>query len=137
MSVISGVFYVNVPQGKEPPTAYKTEKSAVLSLSVIKNYSKRDEPGVWYTAKIWGKLAEILSGTIKKGDKFYLAGSLEASEYNERVTQEIRVFEIERVTTLPLTGTTPGDNPPATEDITKKAAEPEKETTENYDDIPF
>lgn len=68
----------------------KDESQAVLILSIATNYKYIDKSGQevtksqWHKVVIFRKMACIIRKTVKVGDRFFVEGKIEYSEYSDK-----------------------------------------------------
>ena len=90
--------------GADPELKYTKNQNAVASLSVgvsenlSKNSPKDKKPKTyWHKCRRWGKSAENLKSTLKKGDKVFLKGTLIYDSWQDKADRwhKDAVIEIE------------------------------------------
>jgi len=93
--------------GRDPEIRYSSSGSAVVNLSVATNESWKDretgeaqERTEWHRIVIFGKLGEIASQYLKKGEQAYFEGRIKTSKWqdqsgNDRYTTEIVATEMQ------------------------------------------
>lgn len=73
--------------GRDPETKYSANGDAITSFSVASTESFKDKSGqkqdrtTWITCTAFGKLAEICSEWIKKGNPIFYKGDLRIEEW--------------------------------------------------------
>ena len=145
---------------RDPEMRYTPNGQAVASFAIATNRRWKDKDGnnqeqtEFHDIVAWGKLAEIMSQILHKGNKVYVEGRLqtrqwEAQDGNKRTRTEIVVDDF--VALSPKGEATSGGNlgegveefpisSPASEEkaTTKKPAKKvEQEEEINLDEIPF
>lgn len=71
--------------GQEPELRYSASQNAVLTFSVADNYGKDDKKKTtWWNIIVFGKLAENVANTIKKGTSVIISGRLEQEEFTTK-----------------------------------------------------
>lgn len=105
--------------GQDPKLA-TAGNTPVLTFSVATSeYYKKDgqnkEITTWHTIKVWGKLAEILSDKLAKGDLVLVVGIERTDKGKDRHGNEVTYHSIraDRVTRLNKRETQRTDAPPA------------------------
>jgi len=74
--------------GKDPEVRYSQSGSAVCTFSVATSESwtkdgQKQEKTEWHNVVAFNKQAETLEKYLKKGDKVYLEGKLQTSQYEK------------------------------------------------------
>lgn len=90
--------------GKDPEVREtKSGNIATLSLATSEKYTdkngQKQENTEWHNLVVYGKLADVVSKYVKKGDKLYVEGSIttrkwEDKEGNTRYTTEVKVRDL-------------------------------------------
>lgn len=90
--------------GKDPETRTAGSTSvASISLATSEKYTNKQgekvENTTWHNLEFWGKLADIASQYIKKGDMIYVEGTTvtdkwQDKEGNDRYTTKVKVKEL-------------------------------------------
>jgi single-strand DNA-binding protein len=93
--------------GRDPEIRYSSNGNAVVSISVATNEAWKDretgeaqERTEWHRIVIFGKLGEIASQYLKKGEQVYFEGRIKTSKWqdqsgNDRYTTEIVANEMQ------------------------------------------
>ncbi len=93
--------------GRDPEIRYSNKGNAVVNLSVATNEVWKDrqtgeqqERTEWHRVVIFGKLGEVASQYLKKGEQAYFEGRLRTSKWqdqsgNDRYTTEIVASEMQ------------------------------------------
>ena len=93
--------------GRDPEIRYSSNGKAVVSISVATNEAWKDretgeaqERTEWHRIVIFGKLGEIASQYLKKGEQAYFEGRIKTSKWqdqsgNDRYTTEIVANEMQ------------------------------------------
>jgi single-strand DNA-binding protein len=120
--IISGIYRV----GRDAELRHVPTGEAVVNLSVVTNYGRKDangdKPSVWIDAGLWGKTAEALTPYLLKGKQVFLTmKDLHLEEFTNREGL-IRTKLVARVQSIELVGSRmQGDQ------------EPEPDTSELHD----
>lgn len=90
--------------GKDPEVREtKSGNIANLTLATSEKYTdkngQKQENTEWHNLVVYGKLADVVSKYVKKGDKLYVEGSIttrkwEDKEGNTRYTTEVKVRDL-------------------------------------------
>jgi single-strand DNA-binding protein len=86
--------------GRDPELRYTASGKAVATFTVATTFTWRDQDGTdqekteWHRVVAWGRLGEICSEYLGKGQKVYLEGRIQSREWedqdgNRRTTVEI------------------------------------------------
>ena len=101
--------------GQDPDLKTLHSGMAVCNLSVAtseswtdKNTGELREETEWHRLTLWGKLAEIASQYLRKGDKVFLEGKLKTRKWQDQNGQERYTTEIHADNMLMLGGKNPG-----------------------------
>jgi single-strand DNA-binding protein len=78
--------------GRDVEVRVTASGQSVASFSVAVNQSRRDESAesgwtdetAWYRVSAWGQLATRLGGTLRKGHRVVVAGSLRQREWQDQ-----------------------------------------------------
>jgi len=102
MAVITG----NVT--RDPELRYTPSGAAVCSFGVATNHSiKKDDQWTdiptFHNIVVWGKSAEYISNTIKKGMKVSLTGRIDNRQYDAKDGTKKYISEIVADTVIPFT----------------------------------
>ena len=93
--------------GRDPEIRYSSNGNAVVNISVATNEAWKDretgepqERTEWHRIVIFGKLGEIASQYLKKGERAYFEGKIKTSKWqdqsgNDRYTTEIVANEMQ------------------------------------------
>ena len=92
--------------GREPEMRYTPAGQAVTTFSVASNHSYKTAAGEqkqdteWCNCSAWGRLAEICSQYLKKGQQVYVEGRLKARTYQAQdgetcFSNEVMVSEVQ------------------------------------------
>jgi single-strand DNA-binding protein len=76
--------------GKDPEIRFLPGGQSVVNFSIAtsrrwkdKDTGEKKEDTEWHNCEAWGKLAEIISGYLKKGSKIYIEGRLKTTPYEK------------------------------------------------------
>ncbi len=78
----------------------------VLELSVattekVKKADNWEDLTQWHKVTLWGRLADVVSGYCKKGDRIYIEGKLRYEQYEkDGVTRYVTKIQAERIELL-------------------------------------
>lgn len=102
MAVITG----NVT--RDPELRYTPSGAAVCSFGVATNHSiKKDDQWTdiptFHNIVVWGKQAEYISNTVKKGMKVSLTGRIDNRQYDAKDGTKKYISEIVAETVIPFT----------------------------------
>ena len=102
MAVITG----NVT--RDPELRYTPSGAAVCSFGVATNHSiKKDDQWTdiptFHNIVVWGKQAEYISNTVKKGMKVSLSGRIDNRQYDAKDGTKKYISEIVADTVIPFT----------------------------------
>ena len=92
MSVSKTILIGNV--GGDPDIRNLPNGSTVANFSLATSEKWKDKDGnkqektSWHRLAVFGKLADVVSQYVKKGDKLYIEGRLDYQEYNDKTTGE-------------------------------------------------
>lgn len=135
MAVITG----NVT--RDPELRYTPSGSAVCSFGVATNHSvKKDDQWTdiptFHNIVVWGKQAEYISNTVKKGMKVSLTGRIDNRQYDAKDGTKKYISEIVADSVIPFTDRRP------TEDMgsDNSQAAPSEDKVEDIiipDEMPF
>ena len=93
--------------GKDPEVRYTPGGSAVANVTIAtsdqwkdKQSGERQERTEWHRVVFFGRLAEVVSEYVKKGQQIYIEGSLRTNKWqdqsgNDRYTTEIIANEMQ------------------------------------------
>jgi len=109
MAVITG----NVT--RDPELRYTPSGAAVCSFGVATNHSiKKDDQWTdiptFHNIVVWGKSAEYISNTVKKGMKVSLTGRIDNRQYDAKDGTKKYISEIVAETVIPFTDRRPSDS---------------------------
>lgn len=112
MAVITG----NVT--RDPELRYTPSGSAVCSFGVATNHSiKKDDQWTdiptFHNIVVWGKQAEYISNTVKKGMKVSLTGRIDNRQYDGKDGTKKYISEIVAETVIPFTERRGGEDTPS------------------------
>ncbi len=140
MAVITG----NVT--RDPELRYTPSGAAVCSFGVATNHSiKKDDQWTdiptFHNIIVWGKSAEYISNTVKKGMKVSLTGRIDNRQYDGKDGTKKYISEIVADTVIPFTERRSGEesNPQSTE-IQSTDEAPTEDKVEDIvipDEMPF
>jgi len=110
MAVITG----NVT--RDPELRYTPSGAAVCSFGVATNHSiKREDQWTdvptFHNIVLWGKSAEYISNTVKKGMKVSLTGRIDNRQYDAKDGTKKYISEIVADTVIPFAERRTGDQP--------------------------
>lgn len=138
MAVITG----NVT--RDPELRYTPSGSAVCSFGVATNHSIKkgdqwEDVPTFHNIVVWGKQAEYISNTVKKGTKVSLTGRIDNRQYDAKDGTKKYISEIVADTVIPFTDRRPtGDSPaPESSEPAPTAAEDKVEDIVIPDEMPF
>lgn len=92
---------------RDPELRYTPSGSAVCSFGVATNHSIKkgdvweDKP-TFHNVVVWGKVAEYLSNTLKKGMKVSLTGRIDNRQYDAKDGTKKYISEIVAETVIPF-----------------------------------
>ena len=155
MSVNKVILIGNV--GNDPEVTYIKEDVPVAKFSLATNesYKNRDGERVtnteWHNIVVWRGLAKVVEKYVKKGSKLYLEGKITTRQYEkDGQTKYFTEIVVREMTMLDSRGENSdnsnynsGNNASAntsnTANTTKetKTENPDLESFENIDDLPF
>ncbi len=135
---------------RDPELRYTPSGAAVCSFGVATNYSVKkndqwtDVP-TFHNIVVWGKQAEYLSNTLKKGMKVSLQGRIDNRSYDAKDGTKKYISEIIAETVIPFTDRRTGsdsypENGPASEPSISQSAPAEANKVEDIiipDEMPF
>ena len=74
----------NVGSDPEVRSTASGTRLAKMSLATNRQWTNKDgseqEKTEWHRLTVWGKLADVVEGYVKKGDRLYVEGRIEYSE---------------------------------------------------------
>ena len=127
--------------GRDPESKSLPSGSSVVNFSLAttrkwKNGNgERQEETTWHPVKAFGKLGEIIAQYVHKGDKLYVEGRLNVSQWEKDGQKHSRTEIIaEQMTML---GGKREDSPRHEQPEEPAASEPSKPFEATLDDIPF
>jgi single-strand DNA-binding protein len=93
---------------RDPELRYTPSGSAVCSFGVATNHSiKKDDQWTdvptFHNIVVWGKVAEYIANTIKKGMKVSLTGRIDNRQYDAKDGTKKYISEIVADTVIPFT----------------------------------
>lgn len=129
--------------GADPEARELTSGQTVASFSLATNRSWKGRDGQtqekveWHRLKFWGKLSDIVTQYVKKGDRLYVEGRIEYGSYEKDDGSTVYTTDI-IVQEMVMLGKTAGggDAAPASRSAPAKSA-PARPITEPDDDLPF
>lgn len=141
MAIITG----NVT--RDPELRYTPSGAAVCSFGVATNHSIKkgdqwtDVP-TFHNIIVWGKQAEFLSNTIKKGTKVSLTGRIDNRQYDAKDGTKKYISEIVAETVIPFTAgrSSSGEMPDVVPDDSKSTPPIVEDKVEDIvipDEMPF
>jgi len=92
---------------RDPELRYTPSGSAVCSFGVATNHSVKkgdaweDRP-TFHNVVVWGKIAEYLTNTLKKGMKVSITGRIENRSYDAKDGTKKNISEIVADTVIPF-----------------------------------
>ncbi|MEK7527624.1 MAG: single-stranded DNA-binding protein [Patescibacteria group bacterium] len=140
---------------RDPELRYTPTGSAVCSFGVATNHSiKRGDQWenvpTFHNIIVWGKQAEYISNTVKKGMKVSLTGRIDNRQYNAKDGTKKYISEIVADTVIPFTDRktdsgempdiTQGDEPSSLNQPVAEVGEKVEEKVEDIvipDEMPF
>lgn len=76
---------INGRVGQEPEIKFSANGNPVLKFSVVDTYGRDEKKkSTWHNVVVFGKLAENVSNSIKKGTTVIVVGRLEQDEYTKK-----------------------------------------------------
>ena len=132
--------------GRDPETSAMPSGDTVVNISVAatekwkdKQTGEQKELTEWFRVVAFGKLAEIMSQYLKKGDAVYIEGSMRTRSWEKdgikRYSTEVKAASMQM-----LGGSGEGkgrDRSSSTGDSTQPKSEPSPPDPDFDDDIPF
>lgn len=79
--------------GVEPEMGYTPSGTPIVRLRLA-TYRPGPEETDWHTLLFWGRLAEVVSESVKKGERLYVAGSLGYRTFEGREGRTRQVAEV-------------------------------------------
>lgn len=77
------------------PIIKDTDTFKIAKLNIATNEKvKGVKETMWHSCVFFGKLAEIVTDYVKKGDKVYVEGKLTSRKWTDKSGQEKVVFEV-------------------------------------------
>jgi len=119
---------------RDPELKYTPSGSAVCTFGVATNHSIKkgdqweDKP-TFHNIVVWGKIAEYLTNTLKKGMKVTITGRIENRTYDAKDGTKKNISEIVADTVIPF-----ADHKSAPLDIQEKSVAPQS-TPDVVEDI--
>lgn len=131
--------------GKDPEIRYTASGSAVANVSLATSESWKDkttgekqERTEWHRVVLFGRLAEVISQYVKKGDKLYVEGSLRTNKWKDKETGQDRYGTDIHASQIQLLGGNGSGSSNATSPNKNTTDAPQLTTDDFYDDsIPF
>lgn len=86
--------------GKDPETKSFDGGSQVTNITVASSEKYKNRSGEtveeteWHNVQMWGKLSEIASRYLKKGDKVFIQGKLKTRSWEDQSGQKKYITEI-------------------------------------------
>jgi len=102
---------------RDPELRYTPSGSAVCSFGVATNHSVKkgdqwENVPTFHNIVVWGKQAEYISNTVKKGVKVSLSGRIDNRQYDAKDGTKKYISEIVADSVIPFTERrAPDDNP--------------------------
>ena len=127
----------NVGKDVETKTFDDGNSTAQFTLATNERYKDRDgnaqERVTWHNIVTWGKLADIVTKYVKKGDKLYLEGKITQRSWDKQDGTKGYITEIvcHEMKMLGSKSEGGGQNAPAPTEA------PAKNTQTETDDLPF
>jgi single-strand DNA-binding protein len=104
-------FVIEGHAGNDPEMRYTPKGTAVTNFNVACNVGWGDnEETIWYRVTVWGKLAEIVTGLVKKGSHVLVAGdrfAVETWEGNDGTQRHTNALTARTVRVLGSRGNKP------------------------------
>ncbi len=78
--------------GKEPELSYMPDNSLIVKFSLATSETYKDKEGnkktntEWHNIVVFGKLAEVMSKWLTKGQSVYVEGKLKTNKYQDKET---------------------------------------------------
>ena len=92
------------PQTRETAAGATTQFSLATTRRWTDKQGQRQEKTQWHRIVTWGKLAEVCSAHLSKGDLAYVEGSIESREFDDAEGQKRHITEIKALTVQFLGG---------------------------------
>lgn len=99
--------------GEKPTLKYTSSGKSVAILNMATNHNYRAQEGdeemvtktVWHRIAVWGRLGELVSKYLDKGDKIFVEGALDNRQYEtnkgeKRYISEVKAYFIETMKSL-------------------------------------
>lgn len=93
--------------GADPDLRYTKNQKAVLNLSIgVQEKQNKEKTRMetkakthWHKCRVWGKLAESIKPTLKKGDKVFIKGTLIYDSWQDKTSKwhKDAIVEIEHL----------------------------------------
>ncbi|MGE4537624.1 MAG: single-stranded DNA-binding protein [Desulfovibrio sp.] len=86
--------------GQDPKLSYTQSGQAVCSASLATDESYKDKDGnkvektEWHRLQAWGKTAELMANSLKKGSLIYVEGKLQTRSWEDQQGQKRYTTEI-------------------------------------------
>ncbi len=127
--------------GKDSETRFTTSDNfSVTNFTVATNYRFKNKNGEWTDEVTWHNivafnLSDFLKENLKKGKKVYVEGRLVKRDYTDKDNVKRYVTEVRAERIIPLDSN--ADITKEGEEDTSPAQEPDINSTEEADDLPF
>lgn len=116
MSVNRVILLGRVGQDPELKNLPSGGSVATLSLATSERYTNKQgekvEDTTWHRLEVWGKLAEVFSQHVKKGNQLYVEGQIKVDKYQDKEGNSREISKV-RVTTFSFVG---GNNQPTAQE---------------------
>lgn len=138
---------------RDPELRYTPGGSAVVKVGIATNHSyKNKQTDQWedipsfHNIIVWGKMAEFIANTYKKGDKLYVDGRINYGKYTNKNGQDVYYTEIIADNVVGMSGNQKSQGSGATNSGVEVAPDEEPPVEEgqsgggeevDVDDIPF
>ena len=128
---------------RDPELRYTPSGAAVCSFGVATNHSiKKDDQWTdiptFHNIVVWGKQAEYISNTVKKGMRVSLSGRIDNRQYDAKDGTKKYISEIVADTVIPFTERRSNEEPnPETSEPQETSVEDKVEDIVIPDEMPF
>lgn len=131
--------------GKDPLVSESKNGMCLANFSLATSQKRKDSRSgayedvtQWHWIHCFDKVAEIVSMFVKKGDRLYIEGQIEYSEYKDKNGEEKKVTKIICNQIQMLTAKGERDAQPPSSSDYKKAKAGNDAPQQNFDDdVPF
>ena len=82
---MSNAITIHGNVGQEPELRFSGNQTAIVTFTVADTYGKDDKKKTtWHNVTAFGKLAENIAHSVRKGDTVLVSGRLEQDEYTTK-----------------------------------------------------